>query len=273
MKRHYTAMAAALLAAAACQPIEENKPSLSATPNQITFAATNNAPQTITVTAQQVTWDYSIPQETQGWITIDKEGNTLSVTAADNNSKEARTGQIRIFAENNNKVAKINITLQQEGNADAPDLTLTLDPASLTFVGEGAEPQEVKVTPSVESLTWEAAPEGDAAQWLTVESGEGKFTVSVKDNPSEERRTGKILVTPSDKAVSTKAVIVVQEGKIVPPSLTVTPTDPLEWPYDDIYEQAYLTITAVNCTWTAKAVNEAGEGVNWVSMTPDKNNT
>ena len=64
----------------------------------------------------------------------------------------------------------------------------------------------------------------------------------------------------------------VQEGKIVPPSLTVTPTDPLAWEYDDL-NQAYLTVTAVNCTWTAKAVDEEGKATDWISLTPDKNDT
>ena len=130
-------------------------------------------------------------------------------------------------------------------------------------------PQEVKVTPSVETLAWSATAEDDAAAWITVEEGNGTFTVSVQDNPEESRRTGRIIVTPSEPSAEAKAVIVVQEGKIVPPSLTVTPTDPLAWEYDDL-NQAYLTVTAVNCTWTAKAVDEEGKATDWISLTPDK---
>ena len=105
-----------------------------------------------------------------------------------------------------------------------------------------------------------------------VEEVNGTFSVSVQDNPEESRRTGRIIVTPSEPSAEAKAVIVVQEGKIVPPSLTVTPTDPPAWEYDDL-NQAYLTVTAVNCTWTAKAVDEEGKATDWISLTPDKNDT
>ena len=270
--KKYLWLAPVMLLAAACKPETDNTASLSATPTEIEFAATGGAAQTIAVTAKNVAWDYSVPESTGAWITAEKRDGGLSVMAADNMSKDGRTGQIRIFAENNDKVPAISITLRQAGNADAPDLYLTVEPASLTFEGEGAAPQEVKVTPSVETLAWSAAAEDDAAAWITVEEGNGTFAVSVQDNPEESRRTGRIIVTPSEPSAKAKAVIVVQEGKIVPPSLTVTPTDPLAWEYDDL-NQAYLTVTAVNCTWTAKAVDEEGKATDWILLTPDKNNT
>ncbi len=267
--KKYLWLAPVMLLAAACKPETDNTASLSATPTEIEFAATGGAAQTIAVTAKNVAWDYSVPESTGAWITAEKRDGGLSVMAADNMSKDGRTGQIRIFAENNDKVPAISITLRQAGNADAPDLYLTVEPTSLTFEGEGAAPQEVKVTPSVETLAWSATAEDDAAAWITVEEGNGTFTVSVQDNPEESRRTGRIIVTPSEPSAEAKAVIVVQEGKIVPPSLTVTPTDPLAWEYDDL-NQAYLTVTAVNCTWTAKAVDEEGKATDWISLTPDK---
>ena len=270
--KKYLWLAPVMLLAAACKPETDNTASLSATPTEIEFAATGGAAQTIAVTAKNVAWDYSVPESTGAWITAEKRDGGLSVMAADNMSKDGRTGQIRIFAENNDKVPAISITLRQAGNADAPDLYLTVEPASLTFEGEGAAPQEVKVTPSVETLAWSAAAEDDAAAWITVEEGNGTFAVSVQDNPKESRRTGRIIVTPSEPSAEAKAVIVVQEGKIVPPSLTVTPTDPLAWEYDDL-NQAYLTVTAVNCTWTAKAVDEEGKATDWIGLYPDKNNT
>lgn len=272
MKRQLL-LASVMLLAAACQKTEDGTASLSASSSEIEFEAAGAAVQTITVTARNVTWDYSMPESTAAWITAERNGDALSLTAADNMSKEARTGQIRIFAENNDKVSALGISLRQAGNAEAPDLYLTVEPASLTFAGEGAAPQEVTVTPSVETLAWEAVPDGDAAEWIAVEAGNGTFAVSVSDNPSEERRTGKIIVTPSEPSADAKAVIVVQEGKIVPPSLTVTPTDPMEWEYDDIIKMMELSITAVNCKWSAKAVDEEGKTVDWVGLYPDKNDT
>lgn len=141
--KKYLWLAPVMLLAAACKPETDNTASLSATPTEIEFAATGGAAQTIAVTAKNVAWDYSVPESTGAWITAEKRDGGLSVMAADNMSKDGRTGQIRIFAENNDKVPAISITLRQAGNADAPDLYLTVEPASLTFEGEGAAPQEV----------------------------------------------------------------------------------------------------------------------------------
>ena len=118
--KKYLWLAPVMLLAAACKPETDNTASLSATPTEIEFAATGGAAQTIAVTAKNVAWDYSVPESTGAWITAEKRDGGLSVMAADNMSKDGRTGQIRIFAENNDKVPAISITLRQAGNADAP---------------------------------------------------------------------------------------------------------------------------------------------------------
>ena len=109
--KKYLWLAPVMLLAAACKPETDNTASLSATPTEIEFAATGGAAQTIAVTAKNVAWDYSVPESTGAWITAEKRDGGLSVMAADNMSKDGRTGQIRIFAENNDKVPAISITM------------------------------------------------------------------------------------------------------------------------------------------------------------------
>lgn len=264
--------AAVALLAASCNKTETETKSLEVSPTSLEFEAAGGTVQNVTVQAQNVTWEYSVSAAAQAWMTVSQEGNVLTVSVADNNKGEQRTGQIRIQVTDGSKLPARGVTVTQQANANPPEMSISVNPSSLTFEGEGAAPQEVKVTPSVETLAWSAAAEDDAAAWITVEEGNGTFAVSVQDNPEESRRTGRIIVTPSEPSAKAKAVIVVQEGKIVPPSLTVTPTDPLAWEYDDL-NQAYLTVTAVNCTWTAKAVDEEGKATDWILLTPDKNNT
>ena len=267
--KKYLWLAPVMLLAAACKPETDNTASLSATPTEIEFAATGGAAQTIAVTAKNVAWDYSVPESTGAWITAEKRDGGLSVMAADNMSKDGRTGQIRIFAENNDKVPAISITLRQAGNADAPDLYLTVEPASLTFEGEGAAPQEVTVTSSSETLTWTAAPDETSGEWITVAAAGDKLTVSVADNPDTQRRSGTVVITPSDDAADSKAIRIIQEGRILPPSLTVSPSDPIEIPYNGIDGKLYvlLTVTAENTEWSAKATDAEGNALDWATAT------
>ena len=271
-KKILLAAAVALLAAIMQQNGDRKRNRSKFRPTSLEFEAAGGTVQNVTVQAQNVTWEYSVSAAAQAWMTVSQEGNVLTVSVADNNKGEQRTGQIRIQVTDGSKLPARGVTVTQQANANPPEMSISVNPSSLTFEGEGAAPQEVKVTPSVETLAWSATAEDDAAAWITVEEGNGTFTVSVQDNPEESRRTGRIIVTPSEPSAEAKAVIVVQEGKIVPPSLTVTPTDPLAWEYDDL-NQAYLTVTAVNCTWTAKAVDEEGKATDWISLTPDKNDT
>ena len=52
--------AAALLLAAACQPTEQEERSLNVSPTELSFTAVGAASQTVTVTANNVTWEYSV---------------------------------------------------------------------------------------------------------------------------------------------------------------------------------------------------------------------
>mgnify|MGYP000553227436 CR=1 FL=1 len=72
----------------------------------------------------------------------------------------------------------------------------------------------------------ESIPFG-AEEWIHIVPAEGKFTVTVDDNPNALERKASINVSPSDKTVQTGRIYVTQEAAAVPPSIEpYCPTEP-----------------------------------------------
>ena len=82
--------AAALLLAAACQPTEQEERSLNVSPTELSFTAVGAASQTVTVTANNVTWEYTVPAVSQEWLSVTQQGTTLTVSVSDNQLAEER---------------------------------------------------------------------------------------------------------------------------------------------------------------------------------------
>ena len=225
--------AAALLLAAACQPTEQEERSLNVSPTELSFTAVGAASQTVTVTANNVTWEYTVPAVSQEWLSVTQQGTTLTVSVSDNQLAEERIGQIRIEATDNSKLPARSVTVRQEANPEPPQVSLSVEPASLTFPAEGAAPQQL--------------------------------TVAVSDNPETRRRTGKVVVTPQHTAASPKAIVIVQEAKVLPPSLSADTEGPIAWEYDNDTGPV-INIAAVNVQWSAKAVDDDGSTLPWLSV-------
>ena len=261
--------AAVALLAASCNKTETETKSLEVSPTSLEFEAAGGTVQNVTVQAQNVTWEYSVSAAAQAWMTVSQEGNVLTVSVADNNKGEQRTGQIRIQVTDGSKLPARGVTVTQQANANPPEMSISVNPSSLTFEGEGAAPQEVTVTSSSETLTWTAAPDETSGEWITVAAAGDKLTVSVADNPDTQRRSGTVVITPSDDAADSKAIRIIQEGRILPPSLTVSPSDPIEIPYNGIDGKLYvlLTVTAENTEWSAKATDAEGNALDWATAT------
>lgn len=267
MKKIGSILAAALVAVA-CSPENEGvqEASLEVSPSQLTFGAEDTAPQEITVTAVGVEWEYVLPS-TADWITVeDGTAGKLLVTVAANPAAEARTASVTVRPTDNDDVKAKNVTVKQEGNANPVVYSLTVEPASLTFGAEGAAPQEVTVTTEGEGLTWSTSTEAD---WLTVTEKAGGFTVSAADNPDTSERTADITVTPSESSASPKAVRVGQEGKVLPPSLTLSydggalPEEGFTLSYND-HNPIYIDIEAVNVEWNI-SVEDEGDSAGWLN--------
>lgn len=92
--------------------------------------------------------------------------------------------------------------------------------------------------------------------------GDG-ISVSVSDNPETDQRSGNIIITPGLDDVRPRAVRVVQEGKILPPSLDADPKEVPVFAYDGSVERI-ITVTAVNCDWAVRVDYTEGDAGGWV---------
>ena len=266
-------VAAACLLAAACSPTdgESTTASLEVSPSSLTFGAEDTTPQEITVTATGVEWEYAVPSSAD-WITVDDgTAGKLLVSVAKNPTAEKRTASIRITAKDNNDLEPVSVTVTQAGSETPEVYSLTVDPAALTFEAEGAAGQSVKVTASGEGITWSAAIDEAAKEWITLSATEGAegettLTVTVQDNPDTAERSANVTLTPSVESVGPKAIRVTQEAKVLPPSLAITYDGGKELP-EEGFVMGYrgrlitLALVPVNLTWKAEADAE------WLKIT------
>ena len=266
-------IAAACLLAAACTPQDGGgeTASLEVSPKSLTFGAEDTTPQEITVTATGVEWEYAVPSSAD-WITVDDgTAGKLLVSVAKNPTAEKRTASIRIIAKDNDDLEPVSVTVTQAGSETPEVYSLTVDPAALTFEAEGAAGQSVKVTASGEGITWSAAIDEAAKEWITLSTTEGAegettLTVTVQDNPDTAERSANVTLTPSVESVGPKAIRVTQEAKVLPPSLAITYDGGKELP-EEGFVMGYrgrlitLALVPVNLTWKAEADAE------WLKIT------
>lgn len=257
--------AVAAVAAFSCQKTESVR-SLEINPVSLTFAASGADSQTVRVDASGVEWEYSVAGTAQSWLTVERDGSTLTVSVADNNRSEQRVGEVKVRPKEDDRIPVRSLTVTQEANGNPVELVVT--PSSLTFPAEGALPQEVSVTASSGTLAWSARADADSERWMTVTAVGDKITVSVADNPDTARRMGRVTVTVADDAAESRTIVVEQEGKVLPPSLSADPDTAIELSYNST-DNIIIGITAVNCAWEAQALDAEGRVLDWVSVYAD----
>ena len=268
-------IAAAWMFAAACTPQTGGgeTASLEVSPKSLTFGAEDTTPQEITVTATGVEWEYAVPSSAD-WITVDDgTAGKLLVSVAKNPTAEKRTASIRIIAKDNDDLEPVSVTVTQAGSETPEVYSLTVDPAALTFEAEGAAGQSVKVTASGEGITWSAAIDEAAKEWITLSTTEGAegettLTVTVQDNPDTAERSANVTLTPSAESVGPKAIRVTQEAKVLPPSFSMS------YNGGDVPEEGFIIdykgqnqysidVVPVNIEWNVKTEYDAG-GSDWL---------
>lgn len=202
------------------------QPSLEVSPETMTFGAESGT-QRATVTAQGVEWTHEVAAEAAEWLSAERSDDK-TLTVAENAAPEQRSGRITVSAEGSG-TAPCVITVTQQ----AAEITygLTVEPASLDFVGTDAPSQQVTVTTEGEGLTWTAEPEEAIAEWVTLAVEGNEITVSVADNLLTTPRAGLITVTPSVESAGAKAIRVTQAG--CDPEFSATPLE-LTFPCGDI---------------------------------------
>mgnify|MGYP000001363165 FL=1 len=285
-------VAAACILAAACKPTETETTtaSLEVTPTSLSFAAEDTAPQTITVTAVGVEWTYSLAESGKEWVTIERlSDKELTVAVADNTKAEQRTAAVTFKAKDNNRIKDRSVTIIQQGAENPEVYALTVDPTVLTFEAEGAAGQSVKVTASGEGMTWSAAVEDAAKEWITLSATEGTegettLTVAVADNPDTAERSANITITPSEETAGSKVIRISQEPKVLPPSFSLSyregevPEEGFTLNYRGYIEGNYTTtnhkidIEAVNIDWQATVAYDSAV-TNWITLHPYKSDS
>ena len=269
-------VAAACILAAACKPTETETTtaSLEITPTSLSFAAEDTAPQTITVTAVGVEWTYSLAESGKEWVTIERlSDKELTVAVADNTKAEQRTAAVTFKAKDNNRIKDRSVTIIQQGAENPEVYALTVDPTVLTFEAEGAAGQSVKVTASGEGITWSAAVDEAAKEWITLSTTEGSegettLTVTVQDNPDTAERSANVTLTPSVESAGPKAIRVTQEAKVLPPSFSMS------YNGGDVPEEGFIIdykgqnqysidVVPVNIEWNVKTEYDE-EGSDWL---------
>ena len=270
-------IAAACMFAAACTPQDGGgeTASLEVSPKSLTFGAEDTTPQEITVTATGVEWEYAVPSSAD-WITVDDgTAGKLLVSVTKNPTAEKRTASIRITAKDNDDLEPVSVTVTQAGSETPEVYSLTVDPAALTFEAEGAAGQSVKVTASGEGITWSAAVDEAAKEWITLSATEGAegettLTVTVQDNPDTAERSANVTLTPSAESVGPKAIRVTQEAKVLPPSFSMfyeggeLPEEGFVIRYkgDTRYD---VDVVPVNLEWNVKVEYEA-DSSGWLEV-------
>ena len=275
MKRYAYLLAAAALALNISCTGPENpaqpEATLKAEPASLRFAAAAAPAQTVTVTAEETEWTHSIPEDA-GWLTATRDGDRLSVSVADNADETDRSASITLNASAEG-VEPVKITVRQEA-AEAPEPekpSLSVSPEKLVFAAAEAPGQEVTVTVTG-GVTWTAAPAG-AEEWIHIAPAEGKFTVTVDDNPESLERSGYINVSPGDKTLATCRIYVTQEPKAVPASITpqlpegTTPEEGLTVPFTAGMSVLPVTVAPENAQWSVRVEADGTTDPAWLSAT------
>lgn len=284
MKKLICAIGITLCAAACTTRPQDGTESLEVEPTRLEFGATAASPQEIAVKAVGVEWEYAAAGTGGEWMEVVRSGEVLTVTVLDNPTAEQRTSSVTVLPVGGSPGLKARtVTVIQEASDTPVVYTLSVEPSALTFDAEGASPQKVTVTAEGDGLTWSTAVDAD---WITVTEQADGFSVSVSDNPDTAERAANITVTPSESSASPKAVRVVQEARVLPPSLKLSLQDGAAIPEEGIVFDykgflkgfagtpqmtCSVLVAAVNLDWSVRA--EAGTGAaGWLTVTPFENN-
>ncbi len=276
MKRFFIIISVFLFSMA-CTPEDDGMDvSLDVSPLSLVFSADDANPQEISVNASEgLEWGYSV-SPTADWITIEEEADKLIVSVAENITEEQRVATVVVAADNEN-IPEKNVIVTQKG-ADTPEVySLTVEPALLSFASEHAEAQVATVTAVGKGITWSVAVEESGQKWITVSAmegieGETALTVTVADNPDTKERKADIVITADKESVSPQTVRVVQEAKVLPPSMSVTLDNGAEPDKGYAYDykgtdgtQGKITVQAVNVEWSA-TVSYDSETTDWITI-------
>jgi hypothetical protein len=198
--------------------------------------------------------DVSYDGEQEGWLTVSRDGNKITVSAGRNDSNDKR---VAVFYVNGEGVAPAKVTVTQYANA--PFLTLTRYDIPLGVVG-GSESFDVNTNVSftLSDITYE----GSQKDWLTVSPDDKKITVSAGVNPENDKRVAVFYVNGGEDVAPAK-VTVTQYGNA--PFLTLTRYDiPL-----GVAGGSESFDVNTNVSFTLSDITYEGSQKDWLTVSPD----
>ena len=168
-------------------------PSLVLSNSNLAFDYTRNSKQ---VTVEGGEWSYKC---SDSWLTVTKNGNSLSVSVTENSSKNSRSSSIEVTSCGNQKK---NISVFQSGQ----EPYITLGAYSISFGQSGGSRTVTAQTNSNASIRVE-----NTSTWLSTNCNGSSITFNCMQNNTRKSRTASVVVA-STHGVS-KSVNVSQEGK------------------------------------------------------------
>lgn len=205
------------LLVASCTQDDVDDPTLALSQQFIEFDKSMGE-KSITVTTNQLKWDAFA---TNNWVTLNRNGDKLTVKTTNNPNPAARKTTVIVTA--GGLIQKVEVT-QTDG-----DLIIEWDAEETAF-----DPFETTRTVHVIPNTGNWTAETDAG-WITVDAAplKNEITLTVKENPDREPRTGYINVKSGDKI---QTVEITQQGAMyyILPFLQ----QPVTWPEIEKFETA-----------------------------------
>ncbi len=193
-----------------------------------------------TVTANFDTW---IPSESETWLSVNKNGNTVDVTFDENTTFSQRVGTITVSGEGQTQ----DVTVTQSGATASLNVT-----PSNRNVSSASGSVNFNVTANF--TTWTPS---ESESWLSVTKNGTQITVNYDENTSIVQRVGTITVSGEGQ---TQDVTVTQAGSSA--SLSVSPSNQN---VTSASGSTSFTVTANFDTWTP------AESESWLSVTKNGN--
>ncbi|MFA5714019.1 MAG: BACON domain-containing carbohydrate-binding protein, partial [Bacteroidales bacterium] len=162
--------------------------------------------ETIAIATNQVEWSYRVTGG-EGWLTVDKNGNSLQFQALENTLTTSRDATILVSAGVGENMATALLSVTQEGATAA---TLTLDPNH-----KEVESKETTftVTITTNKSEWGFTLLGAASAWISAEKSGNSLIVTIAENSGSEREGAIQIVAGVTGNQITKVFDIVQAEK------------------------------------------------------------
>ena len=221
------------------------KNTLTVSPASLSFAANPTSPQTVSITTNASGWEPSAGAA--GWLSLEKAGNTLMVSAGANTGTSQRSASITVNAGNADP-ATINVT--QAGAVPDPN-HLNVDQPQMNFLSAaGSKPLQITA-----NVAWNITSD---QSWCSVSTptgnGNASVNVTVTANQGTQSRIAQLTVSNSQYALS-KTVTVIQNG--VEPLIIIDP----------VSKSIGAGAETINVTVSANVEFEVIPDVQWITVT------